>query len=179
MDNNFACFFCHSKTEITKCQHCQDDIWFCSPSHEKIHRPPGIEKCLPFRSEKNDHYGRHLVAIRDINPGEVVILDEAITIVPEPKPVCLGCFKPLLLKDHFYPCSKCTFPLCGVKCEDNPLHSDNECKFFAGKIKSQTEFPPSFIYSCLGILRLILAQLESQSVKEDISRMESHIKLWY
>jgi hypothetical protein len=51
------------------------------------------------------------------------------------RPICLGCNKTLIEPNpwtDFYKCSKCTWPLCGEKCENSTAHVD-ECKVMSAK----------------------------------------------
>jgi hypothetical protein len=59
------------------------------------HRPPGLERCLPYRVGHRPGVGRVLLAVRDIRPGELAILDRAAAVLPETRAVCLGCLLPL------------------------------------------------------------------------------------
>ena len=73
-------------------------------------------------------YFRHMVAVRDIKPGEVIFTEKPLSFGPSEntKPVCIGCYSPTISKDS--PCCKrCGFPVCSNKCSEIPEHRDYEC----------------------------------------------------
>ena len=66
------------------------------------------------------------------------MVDKALAVLPDDKPVCLGCLEdvscPLYNQieslDSSEPptCSKCSFPICGkADCDKSKWHSGNEC----------------------------------------------------
>ena len=67
--------------------------------------PPEKQICLdknekllkPIAVERSDTVGRYLVAIRDLQPLDLILADEAAASGPlhEDTVVCLGCLKPL------------------------------------------------------------------------------------
>lgn len=179
-----TCFYCSAssdvdsaKKEVQLCQHCQK-VGICSSSgdedHAKVHRPEGLGQCLPIRVEKSSEVGRYLVATRDINPGEIVILDKSILVAPD-APACLGCLKNIKIQEAAF-CSKCQFPVCDSECEERKIHADNECKVFseAGITILTIPTAPQFIYHCIGILRTLLAQRRSELDRKVINELMSH-----
>lgn len=91
--------------------------------------------CFPVRVESSNDVGNYLVASKDIQPLELIILDPVAT--PQGplhddrrgSPVCLGCYEPLE-RDQL--CQRCRLPLCAL-CEGVSHHKDYECRFFTEK----------------------------------------------
>ena len=50
-----ACFLCGTRSATTApCDgDCGGAVSACCPRHLRVHRPPGIGRCLPFRFDKN------------------------------------------------------------------------------------------------------------------------------
>lgn len=75
---------------------------------------------------ENETLGRHYVAIRNIEAGEIVIReDDALVQGPQQDsvPVCLGCNIPLAAETA-KPCELCGWPLC-----ENCTTHGSECEF--------------------------------------------------
>ena len=82
-----------------------DRVWFCCKDHLKLHKIDHETNCFPYRvSNGDEERGRCLVATRDIQAGEVIFVEEPITVGPlhDTKPVCLGCLAEVkyILKLH-------------------------------------------------------------------------------
>ena len=134
-----SCFFCedecrsqNEKSEPLKiCEFCKQ-ISMCNRAYElgcmAVHRPPGLDRCLPYRISQKNGVGRILVAVRDIKPGEFVILDRAAAILPENEPVCLGCLVQLKPENlTVAQCEGCNLPFCKLACAKSEAHKE-ECK---------------------------------------------------
>ena len=109
-----------------------------------------------FQIERNDTFGRFLVAQTDLQPGQLIFNELPMIVGPRQltKPICLGCHKEI--SEVKYTCSRyksiyfyhltkknifilllyrCGWPLCSQKCEDSPYH-DAECRIIrAGGVK--------------------------------------------
>ena len=83
------CFLCSTETDKV-CQSCEV-VNFCTSNHLSTHRPD--EDCLPYKIEYMEGVGRIVVAVRDINAGEVVLTETALVSGPGSKtpPVCVEC----------------------------------------------------------------------------------------
>ena len=97
---------------------------------------------------KKNIFFRYFVATRDIQPLELVVVDEAAVIGPstKTKPLCLECLKPPSttqvlpeklsdqIVDQLHYCRGCGFLMC-EKCdqiENKKLHLRQECDILAG-----------------------------------------------
>ena len=71
-----------------------------------------------------------MVAVRDIQPLEMILWEEPAVVGPYSKSTigCLQCFKKLNTHSpNLYTCSKCNFPMCDKECEEGSLHSVRSC----------------------------------------------------
>ena len=87
-----------------------------------------IKRQLPFililfKVEKNEEFGRYMVATRPIKAFEPVILDQALAFGPceHTKPRCLACLKQL--NDVSTVCPECNLPMCDLEV----MHSATGC----------------------------------------------------
>ena len=91
-------------------------------------------KGKPYEIVKDETFGRHMVASRDIKAGETVMEDFPLTFGPmsssEVKPLCLGCYRPLDQSSSKIDCEGCGWPLCSLACGERPAHRDFECRLF-------------------------------------------------
>ena len=81
-----------------------------------------------FPSRQFFFFFRYMIAVRDIEPLELILKEDPAVTGPYSKSGsgCLHCLKKV---DGSYLCSGCQFPLCNSECEKSILHVD-ECKFF-------------------------------------------------
>ena len=130
-----VCFLC-AKPSIETCDKC-NLVGFCSEEHKKLHRPENF--CFPFMVEQKEDVGRYVVAVRDIEPLELVMWDNARALGPRMgcPPVCLQCLKPV---DGSFRCEKCNWPVCDEKCANGNAHKI-ECE----TLKNVTEKVLNFI----------------------------------
>ena len=168
-----------------RCGGCQE-AGYCSKECQRQdwakHRP----RCRPFRIVTSPGVGRHLVATRDIGPGEVILEEAPITGGPRQytAPVCLGCHAPASLSGPR--CAQCQWPVCGPGCEARPLH-EVECRIFseAGikptslKRKNGQAMEPDMeiehpMYECVTPLRVCLSKLIYPENWKVVQRMETH-----
>jgi len=167
------------------CAGCQKTS-YCSKEHQKKDWTNHRKVCSPFKIAQKSGVGRHLVATRDIQPGEVIFEEVPVTAGPKQytPPVCLGCHKLVSLTG--YRCSKCEWPMCDEKCEKRPIHR-GECSIFAQsklkptslKRKNGMEMEPDMeiehpIYECVTPLRVCLAMNLRPDNWKVVEKMETH-----
>ncbi|XP_059083864.1 SET domain-containing protein SmydA-8-like [Tigriopus californicus] len=145
------------------------------------HQGPSNEK-RPYKIVYDDIVGRHMVAARDIKPGEIIFKESPITFGPTDatKPICLGCYK--RIKSHGLTCDRCHFPMCSRQCQDIPEHAEYECQVFqergfrvrSQEIKFDDETP---IYGIVSVIRGLLLR-KKHPEKWDLlwSHMSHHEK---
>eukprot|EP00091_Calanus_sinicus_P012451 TRINITY_DN28067_c0_g1_i1.p2 TRINITY_DN28067_c0_g1~~TRINITY_DN28067_c0_g1_i1.p2 ORF type:complete len:102 (-),score=20.19 TRINITY_DN28067_c0_g1_i1:76-381(-) len=72
--------------------------------------------------EKNEKYGRYMVAARDIAPGEIILTEKPLMWGPYPTNsvlVCVGCFRHMNGDLKVSGCTRCQLPVCSQKCQNN------------------------------------------------------------
>lgn len=133
----------------------------------------------PYKISRNEIVGRHMVAARDIKPGEVVFVEAPLTFGPSDitKPVCLGCYISVTASSPS--CSKCGFPMCSQECPRISDHVSNECGLFAQnqfKVDSRTfnYDKPEPYYSIISPLRALLIKEKDPQLWQLIWMQMSH-----
>ncbi|KAG7175062.1 SET domain-containing protein SmydA-8-like 3 [Homarus americanus] len=107
---------------------------------------------------KKKELGRLLVATRDLEVDDLILTEAPLVLGPkqETEPICLGCYRRVSGK---YRCSRCTWPLCGPKCEVSPDHQP-ECDVTkaAGVTISidDTDGGPHHLYEVITALRCLV-----------------------
>jgi len=166
-----VCFIC-SKPATMVCEYC-GLVAFCSEEHKKLHRPENF--CFPFMVEQKEGVGRYVVAVRDIEPLELVMWDAAAALGPRMgcAPVCLQCLKPV---DGSYRCEICNWPFCNKKCSEGNAHKI-ECETLKNA-KEKVEFKnfqdPNDYYRCIAPLRLLRVKEKIPEVWERLSYLMDH-----
>jgi hypothetical protein len=180
------CFLC-GRPATTQCAVCRL-VGFCGPAHGQVHRPEeGF--CFPFMVEQRPDRGRCLVAVRDIEPLELVLWDSAAAMGPRmgSSTVCLQCLKPLpAAKDAAEAakqrCAACGWPVCGPDCASGPAHRI-ECPALAEAAKSigRSTFPSESLggevndaYRAIAPLRLLLVKTKLPEVWERLAYLMDH-----
>lgn len=77
----------------------------------------------------NKNYGKHLVANKDIKPGEIVAIEEAYIAYPQTKKRHIVCSHCLSKTYNGIPCTFCAFIYCSDICKDQAWqeYHDIEC----------------------------------------------------
>ena len=78
--------------------------------------------------KSSDELGRYLVASRDVEPGTIILREQALVVGPkltEAVPMCLGCNR----MSPSSACPQCLWPACDVYCPGliDPHHHAAEC----------------------------------------------------
>jgi len=159
---------------------CQKEDW-------KVHKG----NCAPFKMATKPGVGRHLMATRDIQPGEIIFIESPIAVGPKQytSPVCLGCHGPTPLDK--YRCSVCNWPLCGPECQTSNLHRA-ECKMFGGAgvkptpLRRRTKITENGeddqeeeilehpMYECITPMRVCMSALYKPENWSVVKKMETH-----
>ena len=154
------CFLCGSSS-TSKCQDCK--VWFCEDEHRTLHFDDQGQ-CYPYKVQNSPKIGRFLVATRDLEPGDLVLVERPLTVgnLHETPPICLVCWQ---LVDGSFHCEKCDLPMCGSQCSLDPQHADFECLTFSNEQKSpviQSDKGQSHpFYECITPLRCLLLKQKS------------------
>ncbi len=85
-----------------------------------------------YKIVSDEFVGRHMIAAKDIKPGEVIFKEAPLTFGPAENsdPVCLGCYKAIEDADKSFRCPDCEFPMCGIECCQVEEHRAFECAEF-------------------------------------------------
>ena len=126
------CFLCLTQSD-QKCPR-NGGHTYCGPDHLLAHSKG--DYCFPFQIEESQEFGRHFVATRDIQPLELVLIDQPAVVGPATKtrPICLECHKGPLQEETSERCEKCQFPLCDTCSRSTSLrrvHQDTECNILS------------------------------------------------
>lgn len=156
-----ACASCGREAD-TRCTGCHA-VFYCGRECQKKGWAAHKDACRPFTISKNKDVGRLLVATRDLSVDDLILTEAPLVLGPkqETEPLCLGCYKRITGN---YRCSRCSWPMCGAKCEDSPDHRP-ECDVTraAGLTISidEADSGPHHLYEVITVLRcLVLASLE-------------------
>jgi len=135
---------------------------FCCQEHLQLHRP--ATTCLPYTIEKSEENTRRLIASRDVKPGELVLVDNSLILVPTIEVgselfACVEC-EASLEREEMEACHTCGFPLCPHHGGHTPAHQV-ECALLlnAGvQLKARDrEENMEEQYAALATLRCLLA----------------------
>ncbi|KAI5638482.1 MYND finger domain-containing protein [Phthorimaea operculella] len=185
------------KREIPLCEVCQQPasqtcggcklVYYCSKAHQKLGWREGHKfKCCAFKIQYSDTLGRHMVATRDIKPGEMILKEKPAILGPKMSCAaqCLACGKkldPIKTGDvyDFYKCTSCNWPMCDAKCEKSEVHKP-ECKVMAERkyrcnIKYETPNKVEAAYCVIAPLRALLLKETNPMQYENIMNLESHL----
>ena len=152
-----VCYYCdcHCDSQVdTACPHCP--VTSC-PAHLEAHRP--YNTCLPFRVEEREAEGRVCVAARDIQPGELVLEDRAVVVVPAGgERMCLECGAR----------TEAECPHCGLAvCCEGPQHQA-ECQY-------RLSFPSNTsTHLAVAVVRII--NLQQDWRKDEVMRLMDHLE---
>lgn len=172
------CATCKKAAE-TKCTNCRN-VFYCSKECQKKHWKEHKYECksMPYKIGKSPELGRFLEASRDLKKDEILWTEAPLVVAPVAvtPPVCLHCYN---LVDGSYICRKSGWPLCGEKCEKKVQHNPEVV------VPHQTEAQfiiedyniPSYLYECIGPVRVLLMQKSAPKKYKKIRSLESHHKL--
>ncbi|XP_058801221.1 SET domain-containing protein SmydA-8-like isoform X2 [Phymastichus coffea] len=157
-----------------KCGGCRS-VYYCGKEHQKAHWREHWRKCKCYKLVENEKLGRHYVAVRRIEAGEIVIREEK-PLVQGPQqdsvPVCLGCCVPLT-SEIARPCEECGWPLC----QSCTSHGD-ECEF-TKKYKSSKVSISGFglthpTYKCVSVIRALALRDSDPAAYKKFTNLSSH-----
>lgn len=76
-----------------------------------------------------------MVASKALKAGEEILTESPFVVGPKYSTYaqCLSCYTPWPITDEKTLCSKCSWPVCDVNCENNLQHSEYECKVLLKK----------------------------------------------
>ncbi|XP_076636714.1 SET and MYND domain containing, arthropod-specific, member 5 isoform X2 [Colletes latitarsis] len=100
---------------IFKCSGCKQQ-GYCSKDHQRRDWPRHKLICKAWEIHESPELGRHLLASRDLNPGDSIISESPLVWGPNIhtfQTVCVGCGKQCSFD---YTCLMCLWPACQINC---------------------------------------------------------------
>ncbi|KAH0561579.1 SET domain-containing protein SmydA-8-like [Cotesia glomerata] len=159
------CGVCQSEAKH-RCTGCKTKF-YCSAAHQRDDWPSHKLTCRSWRVNTSPELGNHLIAARDLNPGDLVIAETPLVWGParQTERVCVGCGEPGVRVR----CPGCSWYACKVSCDglvDENRHGV-ECRVLAS-----LRLLPS--YDILMVLRMILVHKRSHSRWQTLVSLQSH-----
>ncbi|CAG7713561.1 unnamed protein product [Allacma fusca] len=142
----FFCQVCRQPADL-KCAACRN-IYYCSSQHQHIDWRRHEKECPPYLVTEHPIFGMQFVAARNLKAGKVLLQEipallsapyDTATLSSLASAPCTVCSIVSRRGQTKIRCSKCTWPICSSRCEDEPAHAANECRLFSLK---QITFPP-------------------------------------
>ena len=129
----------------------------------------------PYTIVKDELYGRHMVASRNISAGTVIMEDTPLTYGPlttstDLGSMCLGCYRRL---SSGRVCRRCGWPVCGDQCSDQPQHRSRECQLFSER-GVRYEPGDSVSLSCISVIRALMTRDQDPTTWSLIWGLMSH-----
>ncbi|XP_047535658.1 SET domain-containing protein SmydA-8-like [Vanessa atalanta] len=188
----------YTRREIPICEVCQRPanqtcggcklVYYCSKAHQKHGWKEGHKlKCCAYKINYSEELGRHMVATRDIQQGEIILKEKPAVSGPKMSCTahCLSCgvkLQPIQKDDQldFYKCSSCNWPMCDVVCEKSEVHRE-ECKAMSRRnykcnIKYETLEKTEAAYCVIAPMRVLLMKESNPRQYKNIMSLESHLK---
>ncbi|CAG9774056.1 unnamed protein product [Ceutorhynchus assimilis] len=175
------CAECGEKAEL-KCSGCKL-VSYCDKEHQKKHWKEHKNLCRPFEIVQDAAIGKCLVATRDLQPGDLILVENPVAYGPRPHMVeegpvpCPGCCR-LILPDTAARCEGCDFPVCNPDCpglKDMDRHG-HECMILGlRELRAINGLHEFYRQDALLALRCLLLQNRHPKKFAQILEMESHL----
>lgn len=134
---------------------------------------------LAWDLKKNEKYGRYMVALRDIYPGDCILEELPLAYGPDRYNsvlVCAGCTRHV---DESSWCAECRWPVCSSSCPGLGLHRQLECSLLARRGDRLSNSPPdSSLQSCILTARILLLKNHNQDAWRRIHMLEPLLEQW-
>jgi len=169
-----VCQVCNSDAS-QRCSGCQV-AYYCSREHQRQHWKSHRLDCRAYRIESSPVVGRHLMACRDLKPGDIILKESPLVMGPKmnSRPLCLGCYADV---DGRFVCPRCGWPMCGPQCCAQPGHAA-ECQVTpAGakdkiRVESSKEVQP--MYDSVMVLRCLHIKETQPAQWQQLVQLQSH-----
>lgn len=122
------------KNATLKCGNCRREF-YCDKSHQSQDWPRHRSACIAWEIGRDPDLGRHLLATRDLAPGDAILSEAPLVWGPSIHAIqrlCVGCGK-RCDGDISTRCGECGWPACRSDCEglsDKKRHK-SECALLA------------------------------------------------
>nr|CAD7264050.1 unnamed protein product [Timema shepardi] len=174
-----ACDVCGAHAP-NKCSACKQ-VAYCTKEHQKQDWKRHKEVCRPFVVCSSPEMGRHLLASRDLTPGDVILSELPLVVGPkhhsqDEAVLCLLCHRPASL-DTDYRCPRCLWPVCGPDCPGDAKTHAHECvvlRVDPQQSRRNVTSQRGYHYEAITPLRCLLQQRRSPRKWRQILEMEAH-----
>lgn len=106
------------KDATLKCGNCRREF-YCDKSHQSRDWPRHRPICCAWEIRSDSRLGRHLLATRDLMPGDVILSEAPLVWGPsihsQNQRLCVGCG--LQCTEIDVRCGECRWPACRSDCE--------------------------------------------------------------
>ena len=148
-------------------------VFYCGKPHQKAHWKQHKPACVPYKIAESPELGRHLVAIRNIKPSEVVLRNAPLVIGPKQfsDALCLGCLRPL--EGSLHRC-ECGYPMCSPHCASAASHQP-ECEATrrsGRRLEVDVAVSPNPHYQAVTVLRCLA--LRGTDAWRQLAELEAH-----
>ncbi|KAF7280479.1 hypothetical protein GWI33_005821 [Rhynchophorus ferrugineus] len=179
--SELKCAECGEPADL-KCSACKL-VAYCGKEHQKKHWKAHKSLCRPFEVAEDSTLGRCLIATRDLQPGDVILVEYPIIFGPRPHMVeegpvpCPGCCR-LIIAEGAARCDGCDFPICNPDCpglKDMDRHG-HECMILGLRdVKAINGLHDFYRQDTLLPLRCLLLQNKHPKKFAQLMEMESHM----
>lgn len=112
-----GCPICDDRLNATlKCSGCRRQV-YCSKEHQRQDWPNHRSVCQAWEIHESPELGRHLLASRDLSPGDLILSESPLVWGPAlhtDQRVCIGCGEQCKFCTTI--CKFCLWPACQVDC---------------------------------------------------------------
>ncbi|XP_043261262.1 SET and MYND domain-containing protein 4-like [Colletes gigas] len=122
----------------------------------------------------NEQYGRHVVANRKINPGEVIAIEKPYSLIISPDNIHTHCSNCLEISWANIPCNYCTYSMyCSEECKASEWkkYHDLECSVFPSIWKMS--FNKLDLFSVRFTIQNVRESINIQELKDEIKEIDS------
>ncbi|XP_031847216.1 SET domain-containing protein SmydA-8-like isoform X1 [Nomia melanderi] len=165
-----GCPICGDRLNATlRCSGCRRQV-YCSKEHQRQDWPNHRSVCQAWEIHESPELGRHLLASRDLSPGDLILSESPLVWGPAlhtDQRVCIGCGEQC--KSTTTICKFCLWPACDVNCPgltDKNRHGLECPLLFNAKIVPRCEI--------LLVIRMIILWLKKSKQWAALEKLQSH-----
>ncbi|XP_076235634.1 SET and MYND domain containing, arthropod-specific, member 5 isoform X2 [Calliopsis andreniformis] len=154
-----------------RCSNCKQQF-YCSKDHQRQDWSSHKTTCQVWEIHENSELGRHLLASRDLNPGDLILSETPLVWGPAlhtDQRVCVGCGKQCESTRASARCIKCLWPACQTNCAgliDKNIHG-LECSYLIkGRIVPRCDV--------LLVIRMLILLRKKSKYWTALQKLQSH-----